>query len=484
MATELKTVSGTWTCPPNVYEIIVECWGAGGGEYDIAILSVTPNETYSFIVGVADYVENTNTGDTYWVDTSTVFAQGGWDNLEPGLIKITYEVVEQDFQILAIQNGVEIQRKIGELGEWNILVEISDFTTTSYSDTNNLQNGTTYYLRMRRWEDGVAGDWSNVEEVIYIAPTGSTNLSMNSLTNNRAILNWFESKISLKMKSSTFNRSVLNFITSSTYVEIYRKSGEFGDWIYLGNVESADTYLDEYNFLNGEKYYYRVRKSRAGVLGNWSNIEEIIYTTSVGVINLSLVSSTNNRSSVAASTFIDLSFNSSTNNRVLIKTSGEILFYNLPRKDGFDRKKFDRIYLPPLAENVALRSITNNRSIISLTILENNYMILKTQTLNRTSLAFNIDFEIFLRTHTDIRSVVIISGEESPYVYLLNIYANNTTYSIPIYSLNQTGLNNNSVRIYYNNETYVFDAVPTTHFAASPIRVMTNEGILSLKRTI
>lgn len=66
---ELKTVSGTWTCPADVLEITIECWGAGGsggsqygagmcggasgGAYAKSTIPVVPGTVYSFTVAPA-----------------------------------------------------------------------------------------------------------------------------------------------------------------------------------------------------------------------------------------------------------------------------------------------------------------------------------------------------------------------------------------------------------------------------------------------
>ena len=90
----------SWTCPPGVTSITVECWGAGGkggaratstgscgggggGAYSRSILTVTPGTTYLLTLGAGATTTNAG-GDTYFGNTtagnpanSLVLAKGG-----------------------------------------------------------------------------------------------------------------------------------------------------------------------------------------------------------------------------------------------------------------------------------------------------------------------------------------------------------------------------------------------------------------------
>lgn len=91
MAIELFTSSGTWIVPQDVSEVLVECWGAGGGSpvpatsnavagggggaYARRLISVVPNMQIPYTVGMGS--EGADGGDTYWDDGSLVLAKGG-----------------------------------------------------------------------------------------------------------------------------------------------------------------------------------------------------------------------------------------------------------------------------------------------------------------------------------------------------------------------------------------------------------------------
>jgi len=88
-----STGTYTWTCPADVTSISVVCIGGGGGGFvsddggtgggggglgwDAAI-SVTPNSTYTVVVGGGSGVNSVSVGGTsYFINTSTVAGYGG-----------------------------------------------------------------------------------------------------------------------------------------------------------------------------------------------------------------------------------------------------------------------------------------------------------------------------------------------------------------------------------------------------------------------
>ncbi len=86
--------SFTWTCPPGVTSVTVQCWGGGGGGYDAAgsaragtgggggafaqytTLSVTPNTSYTVFVGSGGNPGASGT-DSWFSTNTTVLAKGG-----------------------------------------------------------------------------------------------------------------------------------------------------------------------------------------------------------------------------------------------------------------------------------------------------------------------------------------------------------------------------------------------------------------------
>jgi len=90
-APESFTSSGTWTCPPGVTKVFVECWGAGGGggsrtsngraggggggAYSCSTLTVIPGNSYTITVGTGGSA--TNDGGPTVFHSNWVKADGG-----------------------------------------------------------------------------------------------------------------------------------------------------------------------------------------------------------------------------------------------------------------------------------------------------------------------------------------------------------------------------------------------------------------------
>lgn len=106
MNTVVLTSGTSWTVPSGVTNLIsVECWGAGGGAAGPSTwsayggggggayakknnLAVTPGNNISYSIGAAGASGNNsngiNGGDTWFLSTSTVKAQGGRGSLQDG----------------------------------------------------------------------------------------------------------------------------------------------------------------------------------------------------------------------------------------------------------------------------------------------------------------------------------------------------------------------------------------------------------------
>lgn len=103
------TTAGTysWLCPPGVTSVSVVCIGAGGagggGQSNIGSglyaggggggcayknnISVTPGQSYTVVVGASKYnasVGETDGGDSYFINASTVMGKGGQSNSQSG----------------------------------------------------------------------------------------------------------------------------------------------------------------------------------------------------------------------------------------------------------------------------------------------------------------------------------------------------------------------------------------------------------------
>jgi len=96
------SATGNWTCPPGVFQVKIECWGAGGagggqasltqdgggggggGAYArINVLAVTPSQTYAYVVG-AKGAGSTGNGTRGGTSSFTTIckADGGYPGLQ------------------------------------------------------------------------------------------------------------------------------------------------------------------------------------------------------------------------------------------------------------------------------------------------------------------------------------------------------------------------------------------------------------------
>jgi hypothetical protein len=93
------TTSGTWICPANVNSVKVECWGgggqggeasltyvnywhaegggAGGGAYASSVVSVTPGNSYPYVVGTGGSGTGNQSGNNTTFNSTIVVAVGG-----------------------------------------------------------------------------------------------------------------------------------------------------------------------------------------------------------------------------------------------------------------------------------------------------------------------------------------------------------------------------------------------------------------------
>jgi alpha-tubulin suppressor-like RCC1 family protein len=93
------------------------------------------------------------------------------------------------------EDGFEIQRKIGLVGTWS-LIESAEANVSSYSDTDGLTNGLTYYYRVRAFNTiGDYSNWSNeasaviAEQITVSAIAAGYNHTL-ALTNNGRVWAW------------------------------------------------------------------------------------------------------------------------------------------------------------------------------------------------------------------------------------------------------------------------------------------------------
>ncbi len=154
----------------------------------------------------------------------------------------------------------EVYRARSRSGEY---IKYSTVTGTSYTNTSYIENGNTYYYKVRALKsDGTAGAWSSIVSVTYRAASTGT-LSAPTVTGGndsqgRPTLNW-------------------NAVTGAAKYEVYRARSKNGDYIKYSTV-TGTSYTNISYIENGNTYYYKVRALDAnGTAGAWSSIVSVTY---------------------------------------------------------------------------------------------------------------------------------------------------------------------------------------------------------------
>ena len=154
----------------------------------------------------------------------------------------------------------EVYRARSKDGDY---IKYSTVTGTSYTNISYIENGNTYYYKVRALKsDGTAGTWSSIVSVTYRAASTGT-LSAPSVTGGkdsqgRPTLTW-------------------NAVTGAAKYEVYRARSKDGDYIKYSTV-TGTSYTNTSYIESGNTYYYKVRALKSdGTAGAWSSIVSVTY---------------------------------------------------------------------------------------------------------------------------------------------------------------------------------------------------------------
>ena len=152
----------------------------------------------------------------------------------------------------------EVYRARSRSGEY---IKYSTVTGTSYTNTSYIEDGNTYYYKVRALKsDGTAGAWSSIVSVTYRAASTGT-LSAPTVTGG----NDSQGRPTLKW----------NAVTGAAKYEVYRARSQSGDYIKYSTV-TGTSYTNTSYIENGNTYYYKVRALDAnGTAGAWSSIVSV-----------------------------------------------------------------------------------------------------------------------------------------------------------------------------------------------------------------
>ena len=154
----------------------------------------------------------------------------------------------------------EVYRARSRSGEY---IKYSTVTGTSYTNTSYIENGNTYYYKVRALKsDGTAGAWSSIVSVTYRAASTGT-LSAPTVTGG----NDSQGRPTLTWKA----------VTGAAKYEVYRARSRSGEYIKYSTV-TGTSYTNTSYIEDGNTYYYKVRALDAnGTAGAWSSVVSVTY---------------------------------------------------------------------------------------------------------------------------------------------------------------------------------------------------------------
>ena len=247
---------------------------AGAAKYEV-YRSYSQNGNYS------KYSTQTSTGYTnssYLTSGSTYYYKvraldangtaGAWSSV----VSVTYK---QTLSAPAVTGGNDAQGR--PTLKWNAVsgaakyevyrarskdgdyIKYSTVTGTSYTNTSYIENGNTYYYKVRALKsDGTAGPWSDVVAVTCRLGLTAPSVTGGNDSQGRPTLKW-------------------NAVTGAAKYEVYRARSMNGDYIKY-STQTSTGYTNSAYLTSGSTYYYKVRALDAnGTAGAWSSVVSVTY---------------------------------------------------------------------------------------------------------------------------------------------------------------------------------------------------------------
>ena len=231
---------------------------------------------YSTVTGTSytniSYIEN---GNTYYYKVRALDANGtagAWSSI----VSVTYKQTllaptvtggndsqgRPTLKWKAVSGAAkyEVYRARSRDGSYS---KYSTVTGTSYTNTSYIEDGNTYYYKVRALKsDGTAGAWSSIVSVTYRAASTGTlpapTVTGGNDSQGRPTLKW-------------------NAVTGAAKYEVYRARSLNGDYIKYSTV-TGTSYTNISYIENGNTYYYKVRALKSdGTAGAWSSIVSVTY---------------------------------------------------------------------------------------------------------------------------------------------------------------------------------------------------------------
>ena len=231
---------------------------------------------YSTVTGTSytniSYIEN---GNTYYYKVRALDANGtagAWSSI----VSVTYRAASTGTLSAPTVTGgndsqgrptlkwnavsgaakYEVYRARSKDGDY---IKYSTVTGTSYTNISYIENGNTYYYKVRALDaNGTAGAWSSVVSVTYKQTLSAPTVTGGNDAQGRPTLKW-------------------NAVTGAAKYEVYRARSKDGDYIKYSTV-TGTSYTNISYIENGNTYYYKVRALKSdGTAGAWSSIVSVTY---------------------------------------------------------------------------------------------------------------------------------------------------------------------------------------------------------------
>ncbi len=231
---------------------------------------------YSTVTGTSytniSYIEN---GNTYYYKVRALDASGtagAWSSI----VSVTYRAASTGtLSAPTVTGGNDSQGR--PTLKWNAVtgaakyevyrarslngdyIKYSTVTGTSYTNISYIENGNTYYYKVRALKsDGTAGAWSSVVSVTYKQTLPAPAVTGGNDAQGRPTLKW-------------------NAVSGAAKYEVYRARSKDGDYIKYSTV-TGTSYTNISYIEDGNTYYYKVRALKSdGTAGAWSSIVSVTY---------------------------------------------------------------------------------------------------------------------------------------------------------------------------------------------------------------
>ena len=227
---------------------------------------------YSTVTGTSytniSYIEN---GNTYYYKVRALDANGtagAWSSI----VSVTYK---QTLSAPTVTGGNDSQGR--PTLKWNAVsgaakyevyrarsmdgdyIKYSTVTGTSYTNTSYIENGNTYYYKVRALDtNGTAGAWSSIVSVTYKQTLPAPTVTGGNDSQGRPTLTW-------------------KAVTGAAKYEVYRARSRSGEYIKYSTV-TGTSYTNTSYIEDGNTYYYKVRALKSnGTAGAWSSIVSVTY---------------------------------------------------------------------------------------------------------------------------------------------------------------------------------------------------------------